>query len=68
MTFKRGLYAAGALLGADATLSYVAGPTITGKENINEKRKFAMFMLVLGQTVLGLPAALALLYGSGPYA
>ena len=67
MTLKRRLFAAGALLGLDATLSYVAGPTITGKENINEKRKFAMFMLVLGQTVLGLPAALALLYGSGPH-
>jgi len=68
MTFKRGLYAAGALLGADATLSYVAGPAFNSGDTANAKRKFAMILLVLGQTVLGLPAALALLYGSGPYA
>ena len=68
MTLKRGLYAAGVVLGVDVVLSYVAGMIVKDTRETYERRKFAMGSLVLGQTVLGLPAALALLYGSGPYA
>ena len=68
MTLKRGLFAAGALLGLDITLSYVAGMAEKDEKAKDEKRKNTIVQIAIGQTVLGLPAALALLYGSGPYA